>query len=179
MRAITTRQWTTETSGGTQTEAWTWQLAEKNTSCTTMAEALAPLSDATNPEKENTVTNPAPANQPTTIHPRDAHPPRATAPAMAVLMRSPLIAFLLLTWRRVSWRLRQKQIAQARPSMQVIGYLALGGRRTLALVEIEGQQYLIGGSADRVSTIVAVSPSAVPANVTGALAVAATAEEVV
>lgn len=179
MRAITTQRWTTETSGGTQTEAWTWQLAEKNTSCTTLAEALAPLSDATNSEEESIVTNPAAANQPTTIHLHAAQPSRATAPAMAVLMQSPLIAFLLFVWRSVAGRLRRIQAVPARPSMQVIGYLSLGGRRTLALVEIEGQQYLIGGSADQVSTIVAVSPGAVPANATGTLAVASAAEEVV
>lgn len=77
--------------------------------------------------------------------------------AFAVVAQSPLIALGLQGWRWLRERRTGNVPASVRTSMRLVAHLALGGRKTLALVEIDGQRYLVGGGADSVTAIVATS----------------------
>ncbi|HEX4020065.1 MAG TPA: flagellar biosynthetic protein FliO [Acidobacteriaceae bacterium] len=89
--------------------------------------------------------------------------------AFAVVAQSPLIALGLQGWHWLRTRRARHVPASVRTSMRLVAHLALGGRKTLALVEIDGQRYLVGGGADSVTAIVAASSApagpAVAANV--------------
>ena len=76
--------------------------------------------------------------------------------AGAVFAQSPLISLGMLCWRRLCGFLARSSPSAARDAMRVIGHLGLGGRKTLVLVEVDGQRYLVGGSADSVTAIVSV-----------------------
>ena len=47
----------------------------------------------------------------------------------------------------------------ARPAQKILTNLALGGRKSLTLVEIDGQRYLVGCGAESVTAIVPVPAS--------------------
>jgi hypothetical protein len=47
-----------------------------------------------------------------------------------------------------------------RPSQKILTSLSLGGRRSLTLVEMDGQRYLVGCGAESVTTILPVSAGA-------------------
>lgn len=90
--------------------------------------------------------------------------------AFAVVAQSPLIALGLQGWHWLRARRGRHLPASVRTSMRLVAHLALGGRKTLALVEIDGQRYLVGGGADSVTAIVAASSA--PASSAGAANVA-------
>jgi len=73
-----------------------------------------------------------------------------------VLAQSPLMALGQRGWRWLVARCAGGVSAATRPDMRLVGHLALGGRKTITLVEVEGQRYLVGGGADSVTAIVAV-----------------------
>ncbi len=77
--------------------------------------------------------------------------------AFAVLAQSPVIAVLLLGWKWIAARWQRSTPITERPSMKTLSHLALGGRKTITLVEVDGVRYLVGGGADTVTTIVAVT----------------------
>ena len=77
--------------------------------------------------------------------------------AFAVLAQSPVIVVLLQLWQWITARLKQTAPMATRSSMKTLSHLALGGRKTITLVEVDGVRYLVGGGADTVTTIVAVS----------------------
>ena len=76
--------------------------------------------------------------------------------AFKVLAQSPVIALGLLCWRWITSRVKNTTSIGAHPAMRTISHLALGGRKTITLVEVEGQRYLVGGGADSVTSIVAI-----------------------
>ena len=73
-----------------------------------------------------------------------------------VLAQSPLMALGQRGWRWLVARCAGGVPTATRPTMRLVGHLALGGRKTITLVEVEGQRYLVGGGADSVTAIVAV-----------------------
>jgi flagellar biogenesis protein FliO len=74
--------------------------------------------------------------------------------------QAPLVALALHGWQWLRGRLAGKAPATPRATLRLVAHLALGGRKTLALVEVEGQRYLVGGGGDTVTAIVAVQVAA-------------------
>lgn len=78
----------------------------------------------------------------------------------AEVAQAPLVALALHGWQWLRGRLAGKAPAMPRATLRLVAHLALGGRKTLALVEVEGQRYLVGGGGDTVTAIVAVQAAA-------------------
>ncbi len=73
-----------------------------------------------------------------------------------VLAQSPLIAAALQGWQWLVTRCKGGAPATARPTLRVLSQLPLGGRKTLTLIDLEGQRYLVGGGSDSVTAILAI-----------------------
>lgn len=75
----------------------------------------------------------------------------------AVVERSPWLMVGLRCWRGLRARFAGgPPVAVRRPSMQVLSNLALGGRKTITLIEVDGQRYLVGAGAESVTAMVAI-----------------------
>lgn len=85
-------------------------------------------------------------------------------PTLSIVEQAPLAAFLVHGWRWLLGRFQGKAPRGARETMRLVAHLALGGRRSLVLVEVEGQRYLIGGSMDTVTAIVPLAANTAPPN---------------
>lgn len=84
--------------------------------------------------------------------------------AFGVLAQSPVISLGLLFWHWLSAHWTKNMSVAERPAMRTLSHLALGGRKTITLVEVDGLRYLIGGGADTVTAIVAVQTDAAAAS---------------
>ena len=73
-----------------------------------------------------------------------------------VLAQSPLIAAALQGWQWLVARCKGGAPTQTRPTLRVLSQLPLGGRKTLTLIDLEGQRYLVGGGSDSVTAILAI-----------------------
>lgn len=64
------------------------------------------------------------------------------------------------TWmHRVLRALADVRIARKHPArMQVLEQISVGGKRSLALVRVDGWEYLVGGGADAVHTMLKLHP---------------------
>jgi len=70
----------------------------------------------------------------------------------------PVVQFAM---QAIAWcRSKAKRDVGAAP-LRLVSQLSLGGKRSLALVEADGLRFLVGGSADSVTTIVPVCQSGV------------------
>ncbi len=67
-----------------------------------------------------------------------------------------MIAAALQGWQWLVARCKGAAPATARPTLRVLSQLALGGRKTLTLIDLEGQRYLVGGGSDSVTAILAI-----------------------
>ncbi len=81
--------------------------------------------------------------------------PKSTG-TQTVLAQSPLIAAALQGWQWLVARCKGGAPAAARPTLRVLSQLPLGGRKTLTLIDLEGQRYLVGGGSDSVTAILAI-----------------------
>ncbi len=75
--------------------------------------------------------------------------------AWAIVERSPWLALGLRCWRGLRTRFASgTPQAVRRHSMQVLSNLALGGRKTITLIQVDGQRYLVGSGAESVTSMV-------------------------
>ena len=129
---------------------WTWTPQFDSQSTTAGAGDLSPRAGASNVVEQTLSASKNVAMSNTTAVQK--HPA-----AFGVLAQSPVIVVLLQIWQWVTARLKQTAPTATRSSMKTLSHLALGGRKTITLVEVDGVRYLVGGGADTVTTIVAVS----------------------
>jgi len=66
----------------------------------------------------------------------------------------PLVQFIV---RAVQWfKVKCRSSATPTPQLRLVGQLALGAKRHLSLVEVDGVQFLVGGGVEHVTVIVPV-----------------------
>ncbi len=72
----------------------------------------------------------------------------------------PIVQFVLRVaeWCKGKWTPAAKPATQLR----LIGQLALGAKRHVSVVEVNGLQFLVGGGAEHVTVIVPLQPVSVP-----------------
>jgi flagellar biogenesis protein FliO len=69
----------------------------------------------------------------------------------------PIVQFVL---GAVAWcRTKLTAGASAATPLRLVNQLALGGKRSLSLVEVDGVHFLVGGGAESVTVIVPVVPT--------------------
>jgi len=67
----------------------------------------------------------------------------------------------LAGWAMTMLRRAGQSKPEQKPELEALSTLSLGGRRQLALVECQGRQFLVGMSADAVTSIASIEqPSA-------------------
>ncbi|MFZ0515730.1 MAG: flagellar biosynthetic protein FliO [Acidobacteriaceae bacterium] len=67
----------------------------------------------------------------------------------------PMMQFLVRVTRWIQSKCKSG-VAQA-PQLRLVGQLALGAKRHLSLVEVDGVQFLVGGGAEHITVIVPVA----------------------
>ena len=84
----------------------------------------------------------------------------ARASAIASSNPSAMPPVVQFAMQAIAWcRGKAKRDAGAVARLRLVSQLPLGGKRSLALVEADGLRFLVGGSADSVTTIVPVCQS--------------------
>ena len=132
---------------------WTWNSQSENS---TLSLGRPP---AGQPDSESFDTaNPDTANPLEPAKTLSSAEALQSSGAQTVLAQSPLIAAALQGWQWLVARCKGGAPAAARPTLRVLSQLALGGRKTLTLIDLEGQRYLVGGGSDSVTAILAIQP---------------------
>lgn len=99
---------------------------------------------------------PLPAGEPALTDP--VSDPGAERPdslqALAVHLRS-LFRILAQTW---AWALQKMKSHQVRKRLRVCESVSLGDKRFIAVIQVDGEQFLVGGSSSSVSTLAHLEP---------------------
>jgi flagellar biogenesis protein FliO len=62
-------------------------------------------------------------------------------------------AFLIRTWTAFKWITHRVKVRQAHKSLRVCENISLGEKRFVAVVQVDDERFLIGGSAGSVSLL--------------------------
>lgn len=86
----------------------------------------------------------------------------------------PIAQFVLhaFAWCRTKWTAKTSDAAP----LKLVSQLALGGKRSLSLVEADGLRFLVGGGTESVTIIVPVVPTVAKATAANTTALDATAD---
>jgi flagellar biogenesis protein FliO len=61
--------------------------------------------------------------------------------------------FLLKTWSTLKWITQRVKVQQARKSLRVCESVSLGEKRFVAVIQVDEERFLIGGSSGSVSLL--------------------------
>lgn len=62
-------------------------------------------------------------------------------------------ALLLRGWNAIKWIKERVRVQQARKNLRVCENISLGDKRFVAVVQVDGERFLIGGSSNSVSLL--------------------------
>lgn len=67
----------------------------------------------------------------------------------------------ILRWMTGAWKFMQKQLAsrQSRKRLRVCESVSLGEKRFVAVIEVDGEQFLVGGASGSVTTLAHLEPT--------------------
>ncbi len=63
------------------------------------------------------------------------------------------LTLLIRTWRALQWVLRRVRVQQARRSLRVCENVSLGDKRFVAVIQVDEERFLIGGSSSSMSLL--------------------------
>ena len=143
--------------------AWTWN---PQTSVQATSPSL-PVTTTTRPETElrgaqqRSATQAATAQSRAQTHAVGLRPNTLRERISSAAAQIPVLAAAeRLAQRLVALGAGTRGKESARPSQKILTSLSLGGRRSLTLVEMDGQRYLVGCGAESVTTILPVPAGA-------------------
>jgi hypothetical protein len=66
----------------------------------------------------------------------------------------------ILRWMTAAWKFTRRQLAsrQSRKRLRVCETLSLGEKRFVAVIEVDGEQFLVGGASSSVATLARLEP---------------------
>ena len=62
-------------------------------------------------------------------------------------------ALLIRTWSALKWVMRRAKVQQARKNLRVCENVSLGEKRFVAVVQVDEERFLIGGSSSSMSLL--------------------------